>query len=116
MKSQSPKAGKTHKARKVPRRDADDLELLPSIGPATARYLRRVGVSKPKQLVGKDPYELYKKLCRVDEKRYDPCLCDQFIAAVRFVNGGPARNWWTYSAERKKIMSQNKLRESKKRQ
>jgi hypothetical protein len=80
------------------------LEDLPSIGPAAARYLRRIGVRKPGDLVGKDPFELYRRLCRKDSCSYDPCLCDQFIAAVRFVKGAPARAWWTYTAERKKVL------------
>ena len=29
---------------------------------------------------------------------HDPCLCDTFIAAVRFMEGGPSRPWWYYTA------------------
>jgi len=44
-------------------------------------------------------------LNRVIEMRHDPCLLDAFISAVRFLDGGPARPWWSYTAERKKTLA-----------
>jgi len=37
----------------------------------------------------------------------DPCLCDAFIAAVRFMEGGPVRPWWYYTPERKEKIGQS---------
>jgi hypothetical protein len=81
------------------------LEHLPNIGKAVAADLRGIGIRTPAQLRGKDPYALYAKLNRVTGVRHDPCLLDTFIAVVRFVEGGPARPWWTFTAERKRTLA-----------
>src|SRR5262249_59059740 len=78
------------------------LEQLPNVGPSIAADLRRIGVSTPQELHGRDPYALFEELCRVTKQRHDPCLLDTFIAAVRFMGGEPARPWWAYTAERKR--------------
>jgi hypothetical protein len=77
------------------------LEQLPNIGPAIAGNLRRIGITVPHDLVGRDPYGMYDDLCRVTGTRHDPCVLDVFIAAVRFMAGEPATPWWAYTAERK---------------
>jgi len=82
-----------------------ELEQIPNVGPAVAADLRRLGVARPADLVGRDPYQLYDELCRVTKQRHDPCLLDTFIAAVRFVGGEQARPWWAYTAERKREMA-----------
>ena len=55
--------------------------------------------------MGRDPYGLYEELCRVTEQRHDPGLLDTFIAAVRFMAGGPARPWWAFTEERKRVLA-----------
>ncbi|MEO8740652.1 MAG: helix-hairpin-helix domain-containing protein [Casimicrobiaceae bacterium] len=80
------------------------LEDLPNVGKAIAADLRGIGIRTPAQLCGKDPYALYAKLNRVTGARHDPCVLDTFIAAVRFVEGGPAVPWWTYTEERKRTL------------
>jgi hypothetical protein len=77
------------------------LEDLPNIGPSIASNLRRVGVHRPCDLIGQQPDELYRELCAATGVRHDPCVLDVFMAAVRFVEGEPARPWWHYTAERK---------------
>jgi hypothetical protein len=81
------------------------LEDLPNIGKAIAADLRGIGIRTPAQLVGKDPYALYAKLNRVTGTRHDPCVLDTFIAVVRFVDGGPARPWWRFTAQRKRTLA-----------
>ena len=81
--------------------DCHELEDLPNVGPATAADFRLLGITKPKQLKGKDPYKLYEKLCAVTGVRHDPCAIDVFIATTRFAGGDPAKPWWHYTAERK---------------
>ncbi|MEN6494747.1 MAG: helix-hairpin-helix domain-containing protein [Thermoguttaceae bacterium] len=81
-----------------------ELEQLPNIGPAIAGYLRSLGVLSPRHLKGRDPYQMYDELGRITGHRYDPCLLDTFIAAVRFLDGEPARPWWKYTAERKRVL------------
>jgi predicted GIY-YIG superfamily endonuclease len=78
------------------------LEDIPSVGPAVAADLRRLGIATPAELPGRDPYALYDDLCRITGQRHDPCLLDTFIAAVRFLEGAPKKPWWKYTAEHKR--------------
>jgi hypothetical protein len=79
-----------------------ELRQLPNIGPAIAADLRLLGIVRPQDLRGRDPYAMYDELCRVMNQRHDPCLLDTFIAAVRFMDGEPAKRWWAYTEERKR--------------
>jgi hypothetical protein len=47
---------------------------------------------------------MYDDLCRITGHRHDPCVLDTFIAAVRYMEGGPQVPWWEYTAERKREM------------
>ena len=86
-------------------RAAMRLEDIPNIGPSIADDLRALDIFEPQQLVGKDPYALYRRMTEITVVVHDPCLCDTFIAAVRFMEGGPARPWWFYTPERKKKLA-----------
>lgn len=86
------------------------LRDIPNIGPSLAADLRRVGVDLPTQLVGRDPYQLYRRLCDVTRERQDPCVLDVFISAVRFMEGAPAKPWWHYTAERKRGLRKLEVR------
>ena len=87
------------------RSDIDRLEDIPNIGDSIARDLRRLGIKSPVDLAGRDPYRMYDDLCRITGQRHDPCLLDTFIAAVRFMDGGPQKPWWKFTAERKRTMA-----------
>lgn len=89
------------------------LEDLPNVGNAVAADLRELGIRAPAQLKHKDPYALYDRLNRRTGVRHDPCLLDTFIAAVRFVEGGPAKPWWAYTAERKRALAVRATRKRK---
>ena len=82
-------------------RNALRLEQIPNVGPSIADDLRALDIFEPLQLVGKDPYALYRRMTEVTGVVHDPCLCDTFIAAVRFMEGSSPRPWWYYTAERK---------------
>ena len=77
------------------------LEDLPNIGKAMAADLRLIGIGHPKKLIGKDPFNLYKKLCRATGTRQDPCVIDVFMAAVHFMEGGGPLPWWHFTDKRK---------------
>jgi hypothetical protein len=79
------------------------LEDLPNVGPAIATDFRRLGIGTPDELRGRDPYMLYHDLCRATHSLHDPCVLDTFIAVVRYVDGGPRKPWWHYTAERKRL-------------
>ncbi len=81
------------------------LEDIPNIGKQIAADLRALGFQKPSELAGKDPYDMYDRLCAMTGIRHDPCLLDTFISAVRFMDGGPPVPWWAYTAERKQAMA-----------
>lgn len=78
-----------------------ELTEIPNVGPAVARTLERLGVGGVDDLRGRDPQELFDRLCRLDGRRHDPCLLDTFAAVVDYADGGPPRPWWEYSRERK---------------
>src|SRR3984957_9144548 len=86
-------------------REIAHLEDIPNIGPAVATDLRRLGITSPAELLGRDPYAMYDDLCRIAGQRHDPCLLDTFIAAVRVMEGGPKTPWWKFTAERKRELA-----------
>lgn len=89
----------------INRADITDLEDIPNVGPSIAGNLRLIGVHSPKDLAGKDPYKMYDDLCDATGVRQDPCVIDVFIAAVRFMAGEPAKPWWKFTPERKRVMA-----------
>ena len=91
---------------KVVRERVRVLTDLPNIGRTMAAELQRLGIAKPEQLKGRDPYVLYQELCMATGLRQDPCVLDTFISITRFMDGDEARPWWAYTAERKAAMQQ----------
>jgi hypothetical protein len=87
------------------RADIARLEDIPNVGISIATDLRRLGIRSPADLPGRDPYVMYEDICRLTGKRQDPCLLDTFIAAVRYMEGGPKTPWWKFTAERKKTLA-----------
>lgn len=83
------------------RTNVKNFSQIPNVGPATAKYFTILGLNKPFELVGQDPYLLFRELGKITGKQFDPCLADVFISAVRFMEGAPAKKWWYYTTERK---------------
>ncbi len=84
--------------------DRGQLKLLtdlPNVGPAIARDLELIGVHRPHHLRSRCPLELYQALCVTSGTRHDPCVLDVFMSLTDFVDGGPPRPWWDYTAQRK---------------
>ncbi|UXH80249.1 helix-hairpin-helix domain-containing protein [Roseateles amylovorans] len=77
------------------------LRQIPNIGPAMVADFEVLGIRLPVDLVGADAFALYQRLCKLTGQRHDPCVLDTLMAAVDFMNGGPARDWWSYTAVRK---------------
>ena len=77
------------------------LTDLPNVGPSIAGDLRLVGIESPGQLLGRDPVELYETLCARTGVRHDPCVLDVFMSITDFLDGGPPKPWWDFTAERK---------------
>jgi hypothetical protein len=85
--------------------DVSKLEDIPNIGREIAKDLRDLGIEAPGQLAGRDPYDMYMQLCSQTGIRHDPCVLDTFIAAVRFMEGGPKVPWYAFTAERKATLA-----------
>ena len=81
------------------------LQDIPNSGPSIADDLRALGIVSPQQLIGKDPHALYDRMADITGIAHDPCLCDCFIAAVRFMEGAPPTPWWHYTTERKRMLA-----------
>lgn len=86
----------------VRRQTTARLTDLPNVGPAMARDLERIGIRRPADLAGRDPLDLYEKLCSVTRTRHDPCVLDVFMSVTHFIDGGRARPWWAFTTERKR--------------
>jgi Pathogenicity locus len=91
------------------RTDIIELDKIPNVGPATIRYFKLLGINRPIELIGQDPYAMFDDLCKIADKKFDPCLADVFIAAVKFMEGAPAQKWWYYTAERKERFSHKNI-------
>jgi len=87
--------------------DINNLQDIPNVGKATENILNILGINRPDQLIGRDPYKLYNELCNATNQKYDPCLIDVFISAVKFMEGGPPKKWWEFTEERKIKMGFN---------
>lgn len=75
---------------------------IPNVGPAMTRDFERLGYKKPGDLVGQDGHAMYQRLCKVTATRHDPCVLDTFLAVAAFMNGGPPKPWWEFTADRKR--------------
>ena len=90
---------------KVIREKLVKLTDLPNIGKASAADLVLLGITKPSDLLGQDPYAMYERLCDITNLRHDPCVIDVFISITRFINGDEPKPWWHYTAERKRVQN-----------
>lgn len=86
------------------RENISKLEDLPNVGKAIARDLKRIGITEPDQLEGRDPFLMYDQLCEKMGKKQYPCVLDVFMSIVSFMEGGPVLPWWEFTSERKKLM------------
>ncbi|MDB5204328.1 MAG: putative mitomycin resistance protein [Candidatus Taylorbacteria bacterium] len=77
------------------------FEDIPNIGPAMVKDFKLLGLNDPMDLKGKDPYQLYLKICKITKSRHDQCVLDTYMAAVDFMNGASPKFWWKYTLLRK---------------
>lgn len=77
------------------------LQEISNVGPRMAEDLLKLGIVRLEDAAGRDPDEMYHKLCASDAKRHDPCVKDVFAAVVSQAEGHPARPWWDFTPERK---------------
>jgi hypothetical protein len=82
-----------------------DLTDLANVGPAVTGYFADIGITRTAQLAGHDPVELYERMSAARGHRLDPCLLDTVMSAVDQAEGRPARPWWHYTPDRKRLLS-----------
>ncbi|MFD0683992.1 helix-hairpin-helix domain-containing protein [Actinomadura fibrosa] len=82
-----------------------DLTELVNVGRAVAGYFERIGITRSAQLTGRDPIELYERMSAACGEALDPCLLDTIMSAVDQAEGRPARPWWHYTPERKRLLT-----------
>lgn len=88
--------------------DTRTLASLRSVGPATRRDLRLLGIESVTALAQADPMELYVRLQHVGGQPVDICMLDVFACAVAQARDSrlPQEqcDWFWWSRERKKGM------------
>jgi hypothetical protein len=88
------------------RRTISRFDQIINIGPAMSDDFDRMGIKSPQALIGRDPLKLYQQVCKLDHLFHDPCVLDTFMATVDYMNGNPPQVWWNFTADRKKLYSQ----------
>lgn len=86
--------------RKARRAPPDDLQSIPGVGPSIAQDLRDLGIGRVADLKGRDPEEMYDRICLQRGVHQDRCLLYVFRCAVYFA-GTPRPNaqklkWWNW--------------------
>ena len=84
------------------RKQIKRLQQIINVGSSIEGDFQRLGITKPQQLIGRDPLKLYRQICKVDGARHDPCVLDCFMAAVSYMDGNPPRVWWDFTSTRKR--------------
>src|SRR5579885_1488098 len=81
------------------------LTDLVSVGPATLRDLKRLGIRSLPQLARAKPAGLYRRLSKITGRRQDPCVLDTFTCAVKQAQNPrlpeKQKKWWYWSRVRK---------------
>jgi hypothetical protein len=91
------------------RKTVSKLTDLPNIGKAMAEDLRVIGIKKPADLIGKDPFTMYETLCCKTGAKHDPCVIDAFMSIVHFMKNGESVPWWLFTEERKRMLLKMRL-------
>lgn len=89
---------------KSPNKDEiSKLEELPNVGKAMKKYLHIIGVHHPRDLIGKDAFEMNELLCKRTNTTFDPCVIDVFMSIIHFMKTGEALLWWRFTQKRKSL-------------
>jgi len=86
---------------KPDRNTVSQLEELPNIGKSIAKDLRLIGIEHPQDLIGKNAFQLYHRLCDNKGRRIDHCVIDVFMSVIDYMEGGESQPWWAFTEKRK---------------
>lgn len=105
MPEDSPQQGGTGQQREAGKPAAPDghggLASLRNIGKAALADFAVLEIQTIGQLARQDADHLYLTLCQKTRQRHDPCVHDVFAAAIHQALTGEARNWWSFTPQRK---------------
>ncbi len=77
-----------------------DLEQIPGVGEAIARDMRSIGINSIAQLKGKNPENLYHKLCDFKASPVDRCMLYVLRCAVYYASNTKydprLLKWWNW--------------------
>lgn len=80
----------------------DELRVIPGVGESISRDLVALGIRSVEDLEGRDPQELYDRLCLLEGVRVDPCVLYVFRCAVYFASNGEhdpeLLKWWNWKS------------------
>ncbi|SET33482.1 Pathogenicity locus [Natronincola peptidivorans] len=87
-------------------RPKDQLIEIPGVGKKIEAYFQQVGISKVTDLKGRDPQELYERLCHMERFHFDPCLLYVFRCAVYYAENQEydpeLLKWWNWKDRKKR--------------
>ena len=82
-----------------------ELMQIPGVGEKIALYFSDIGIKSISDLIGKDPEDLYRKMCQQQGFTVDRCMLYVFRCAVYFAqtkNPDPEKlKWWYWKDVRK---------------
>jgi hypothetical protein len=70
------------------------FQRLGSVGLECARDFVQLGMRRPEELKGRDPIELYDRLCKLTSSRQDPCVEDVLRCAIAQVEHPDLSEHW----------------------
>lgn len=80
--------------------DKDELITIPGVGKATRADFRNIGINRVSDLRGKDPEELYRRICDMQGTVVDRCVlyvCRSSVYFAETENPDPEKlKWWNW--------------------
>jgi len=77
-----------------------DLRRIPGVGPSISEDLWGLGIRAVADLRGRDPREMYERLCELQGVRVDMCMLYVFRCAVYFASreehDPELLQWWAW--------------------
>jgi hypothetical protein len=88
--------------------DSRKLSDLRSVGPASVKDLKLLGIESVEALKDQNSIELYERLCEITSTRHDPCVIDVFRTAIEQARNpileARKRDWWYWTKIRKQSL------------
>lgn len=82
----------------------EDLREIPGVGEKIAGYLHHIGIQSVEDLRGRDPEELYFRLCARAGRDIDRCLLYVLRCSVYYASNSEHDSdllkWWNWTDER----------------